>query len=89
MHRYRIKTNETKIYIQKQFFLWDIPLWWYTVDESGYSIGEWNFIKYYDSTIDAKNAIKIFCEEDAKQDLWNKPCDVAYETDCKKELKND
>ena len=87
MSKYRIKTNGTKIYIQKQFIVFGFELWWYKVCEDGYSIGDYNNTKFYNCIDDAMCAIKRFCKKDSENNVWNQPCDVAYETDCKKELK--
>jgi hypothetical protein len=79
-------SNGTKIYIQKQQCIFGFKLWWYDLCEDGYSIGEYSNVEYYKTMEMAKEAVKTFCKNDRERNMRNQPCDVAYETDCKKEL---
>jgi len=86
IHKYRIKANDVKIYIQKQYRLFDIPLWWDNLDKDGdyldcgaYSSG----IHYYKNIQEAKDYIKKFCKSDHQNDTWNKSCETVQEITCK------
>ena len=84
-YKYRTRSNGIKIVVQRQMIIWDIPLWWRTLNKHGYVPdveGYGDPIKYYVNISDAEKAVKLFCKKDQEQKKWNEPCQTIKEYEC-------